>query len=314
MDQQVRPHHLLERLAEIRGDLSQSERRVADVVLDSPESVPRKTLAALSAEAEVSEPTVLRFCRSLGLSGFADFKIELAQALASGGSAYVHRDIRWDDDLATVCDKVVDTSVSAILGLRRSLDETVLRAAADRIRAANRLEIFAIGLTDPVATDAQQKFMRLDITCQALHDGHLQTMSAATLRPGDVALVFSYNGRIKDIVRSARTAHNSDAFVIAVTRSESPLAAVADLLIPIDTPEDTFLYAPMATRLAHFVMVDLLSTLVTLARGPEVIERLEKIKESMSDQWIVGDTPQGHRRKGGRDGAQLKAKSKGRKT
>ncbi|NQV79797.1 MAG: MurR/RpiR family transcriptional regulator [Alphaproteobacteria bacterium] len=86
MDLQVSPHDLLERLAEIRGDLSQSERRVADVVLDAPESVPRKTMAALSAEAGVSEPTVLRFCRSLGLSGFADFKIELAQALAAGGA------------------------------------------------------------------------------------------------------------------------------------------------------------------------------------------------------------------------------------
>jgi RpiR family carbohydrate utilization transcriptional regulator len=312
MDLQVSRHDLLERLAEIRGDLSQSERRVANVVLDAPENVPRKTLAALSAEAEVSEPTVLRFCRSLGLSGFADFKIELAQALAVGGAAYVHRDIRLDDDITTVCDKVVDTSVSAILALRRSLDEVVLREAVERIRSANRLDLYAGGLTNTVASDAQQKFMRLDITCQALHDGHLQTMSAATLRPGDVALAFSYNGRIKDIVRTARTARDSGAYVIALTRSDSPLAAIANLLVAIDTPEDTFLYAPMATRLAHFVMVDLLSTLVTLARGPGVIERLEYIKESLSDQWIVGDEPRKPRRKAGQGGTQLKTETLGR--
>lgn len=312
MDLQVRPHDLLERLAAIRVDLSQSERRVADVVLEAPESVPRKTLAALSAEAEVSEPTVLRFCRSLGLSGFADFKIELAQALAAGGAAYIHRDIRLDDDLTTVCDKVVDTSVNAILSLRRSIDEVVLREAVDRIRSANRLDLYAVGLTNTVAIDAQQKFMRLDITCQALHDAHLQTMSAATLRPGDVALAFSYNGHIKDIVRCARTARDVGAYVIAITRSESPLADIADLLITIDTPEDTFLYAPMATRLAHFVMVDLLSTLVTLARGPGVVERLEYIKESLNDQWIVGDEPRNPRRKGGRRGAQLRTETQGR--
>ena len=84
------------------------------------------------------------------------------------------------------------------------------------------------------------------------------------------------------------------------------------LLIAIDTPEDTFLYAPMATRLAHFVMVDLLSTLVTLARGPSVVERLEYIKESLSDQWIVSDEPRKPRRKAGRSDYQLKTETQGR--
>lgn len=289
MDVSVKRHDLLERLAEIRPALSPSERRVADLVARAPESIPRKTLATLSEEADVSEPTVLRFCRSLGVDGFSDFKIEMAQALAAGGAAYVHRDIAFDDDIATVRDKVFDAAVSAIVGLRRSIDEEAVAEAVRRIRDARRLEFYAVGLANTIATDAQQKFMRLDITCQALHDGHLQTMSAATLRPGDVAIAFSYNGRIKDIVRAARSAQESGAFVIAITRPGSALAAIADLVLAIDTQEDTFLYAPMATRLAHFVMVDLLATLVTLAKGPGVVGRLEKIKESLSDQWITDD-------------------------
>ena len=118
MDDQVKRPVLLERLGHLRAELSPSERRVADVVLDEPESVPRKNLAALATEAEVSEPTVLRFCRSLGLDGYAHFKIELARALAAGGAAYVHRDIAFTDDLATVRNKVFDSSINAISGLR----------------------------------------------------------------------------------------------------------------------------------------------------------------------------------------------------
>ncbi len=289
MDDQVKRADLLERLGELRAQLTPAEMRVADVVLDAPESVPRKNLAALASEAEVSEPTVLRFCRSLGLEGYAHFKIELARALAAGGAAYVHRDIAFEDDIATVRKKVFDSSISAITELRRSIDDTLVQQAADRIRTARRVELVGVGLANTIANDAQQKFMRLDINCQALHDAHLQTMSAATLRPGDVAIAFSYNGRIKDIVRAARTARECGAFVIALTRSDSPLARAVDLLLAIDTPEDTFLYAPMATRLAHFVMVDLLATLVALGRGPDIVPRLEYIKESLSDQWMVDD-------------------------
>lgn len=287
MDDRVKLPPLLERMSELRASLSPSERRVADLILDDPENVPRKNLAALADAAEVSEPTVLRFCRSLGLDGYAHFKIELARALASGGAAYVHRDIAFDDDVATVRAKVFQASISAIAGLQRAIDDNAVREAASLIRAARRVELFGVGLANTIANDAHQKFMRLDVTCQALHDTHLQTMSAATLVNGDVALAFSYNGGVKDIVRAARTAREGGAKVIAVTRSGSPLAREADLLLAIDTPEDTFLYAPMATRLAHFVMVDLLATLVALASGPAIVERLERVKESLSDQWIA---------------------------
>ena len=298
MDDPVRRAELLERLGAVRPRLSPAEMRVADVVLADPQSVPRKNLAALAAEADVSEPTVLRFCRSLGLEGYAHFKIELARALAAGGAAYVHRDIGFEDDIATVKKKLFDSSINAITELRRTIDDDLVQRAADMIRSAHRIEIFGVGLANNVAADAHQKFMRLDRICQSLHDAHLQTMSAATLRPGDVAIAFSYNGRIKDIMRAVRAARESGAFVIAVTRSGSPLAAAADLALTIDTPEDTFLYAPMAIRLAHFVMVDLLTTLVALGLGPQIVPRLELIKESLSDQWMVDDQrPRSRQRK-----------------
>jgi RpiR family carbohydrate utilization transcriptional regulator len=239
---------------------------------------------------------VLRFCRSLGLDGYAHFKIALAAALASGGVAYVHRDIGFEDDAATVRGKVIQSSIGTLAALQQALDDAAVAEAVARIGAARRLALFAVGLANTVATDAQQKFMRLGITSEALHDTHLQTMSAATLTAADVALIFSYNGRIKDIVRTARTARAAGAFVVGVTRAGSPLAGTVDLLIAIDTPEDTFVYAPMSTRLAHFVVVDLLATLVALARGPGVVEQLEHVKESLSDQWIADDGPAARRR------------------
>jgi RpiR family carbohydrate utilization transcriptional regulator len=291
VDQQVDRLSLLDRLSAMRGLLSPSEMRVADIVLEDPKAVPRKNLAALAAGAGVSEPTVLRFCRSLGLDGYAHFKIALAEALAAGGAAYVHREIGFDDTVAMVRSKVFQSSIGALAAVRDSLDDSIIEKAVERIRNARRLALLGVGLAHVVAADAQQKLMRLNITCEALPDTHMQTMSAATLTSEDVAIAFSYNGRVKDIVRAARAARDAGAFVIAVTRADSPLAREVDLLIPVDTPEDTFLYAPMTTRLAHFAIVDLLATLVALSRGPAIVERLEHIKESLSDQWIAESAP-----------------------
>ena len=287
MDQRVGDSTLLGRLSRVYDDLSVSERRVADFVLEDPASIPRKNLATIAEGAEVSEPTVLRFCRSIGLDGYAHFKVELAGALAAGGAAYVHRDVSFDDDEATVRTKLIQSSVNALTRLQESIDDAVISHAVDRICEAQRVQIFAVGLAGVPALDAQQKFMRLDLICETQRDAHLQTMAAATLGPKDVALAFSYNGRIKDVLRAVTTARESGAFVIAVTLSGSPVANAADLVIPVDPPEDTFLYAPMTSRLSHLVIIDLMATLIALRRGPDIVPRLEHIKESLSDQWIA---------------------------
>jgi RpiR family carbohydrate utilization transcriptional regulator len=277
---------MLARLSREHLQLSPSEARVAEIVLSHPDRVPRMTLKTLAGQARVSEPTVLRFCRSLGLDGYPHFKIELARALAVGDAAYLHREISFEDRHDVVRDKVLQSSINALSALQKSLDDTALRTAVARIGKARRLEILGVGLANSVASDAQQKFMRLDVVCSALHDTHLQTMAAATLGTPDVALAFSYNGRIRDILRSVEVAKASGAFTVAVTRSGSPLARAADLLLNVDTAEDTFVYAPMTTRLAQLAVVDLLVTLVTLERGPAITRRFEHIKDSLSDQWI----------------------------
>ncbi len=61
-----------------------SEQKVARFVLRNPDEVIHMRIVDLATEAKVSEPTVVRFCRALGCNGFQDFKLQLAQMLASG--------------------------------------------------------------------------------------------------------------------------------------------------------------------------------------------------------------------------------------
>ena len=282
---------LLGRLATRRAALSRSEGRVAEIILDHPDAVPRMTLAALAERAGVSEPTVVRFCRSLGVEGYADFKLELARARAAGGAAYLHREISFSDGVPTVCAKVFQSSINALAVVQESLDPEVVSRTIDILAAARRIDCVGVGLSAIVASDAQQKLMRLEVHCVAHHDAHLQTLSAATLRAGDVALLFSYTGRIKDVLRVARVAREAGAATVAVTRSGTPLAAAVDVAIPVDVPEDTFVYAPMTTRLAQLAVLDVLATGVALRRGPAIAAHLERVKETMSDQWLVAEDP-----------------------
>ncbi|WP_270934278.1 MurR/RpiR family transcriptional regulator, partial [Falsiroseomonas oryzae] len=72
-----------DRIADILDRLTPAERKVAELVAADPAAVTGATVASLARAAGVSEPTVIRFCRALGLEGFADLRLALVRAEGS---------------------------------------------------------------------------------------------------------------------------------------------------------------------------------------------------------------------------------------
>ncbi len=279
---------MLEEITISRTDLSPSEKQVADYVLAQGGAVLRKSLATIAQEAGVSEPTVVRFCRSVGSTGLPDFKLNLAARL-SRGAPYVHDAVRANDDLKSVTQKICDASAAAIGRLRERLDTVSVQRAVTAILGARRIDCYGIGGSSVAAVDLYQKFMHLGMPVQYSADTHLQTVLAATLQQGDVALVFSQTGQSRDTVRAARTARERGATVIGITSSATVLSAECSITIAVDPIEEAFLYAPLVGEIAHIVVTDILATTVALARGPHVGEQYKRIKESLRDLWIGMD-------------------------
>jgi RpiR family carbohydrate utilization transcriptional regulator len=279
---------LLQRIRETEPALSRSFRAVARQVLARPEAVTRSSLASLAEEAGVSQPTVIRFCRHFGCEGFPDFKISLAQA-TTPGLPYVHAAIAAEDGLPDMADKIFANAAETLRSVRESLDLSAIHRAVEAIARARRIELFGSGLSAVAAMDANQKFMRLGVPTVMQADSHLQRMAAVTLTPDDVAIGFSYTGQIRDVRRIAELAREAGATVIVITRSGSALARAADIVIPVDTPEDTFVYAPMTTRLAHLAVVDLLSTAVALRAGQQGLAVIQRVKTAVRDEWLTTD-------------------------
>ncbi len=270
--------NLLQRMHDARDTLSPAERRVADIALDRPEEVIYASLASVAKDAGVSEPTVVRFCRSLGCDGFGDFKVSLAQSLASH-FPYADLPIAPDAGVSDYATKVFDATLDTLVRLRRQLDGPAVERAVELLQAAHKIEFYGVGASGSVAHDAQHKFFRLMIPCVAYSDSHMQYMSAATLRPEDVVVAISHTGRTRDLLESVEAARASRARVVAITTGRSPLARLADVTLAVDVPEDTDLYTPMTSRIAHLVVVDVLALGVALRGSDLASERVRHMKE-----------------------------------
>ncbi|WP_088278934.1 glucokinase [Ideonella sp. A 288] len=261
------PHSaLLEQIRRGLAGLSPAERRVADQVLAHPRAALNDPIAEIARAAHVSQPTVIRFCRSLGCEGLSDFKLRLASGL-TGTVPVTHTQVTGDDSMAELGDKVLGNTAAAILQVRDQLNRGSIDRAIDLLNGAARIEFHAVGHYGVVAQDAQFKFLRFGIACNACTDPRLQVLTANVLGPKDVAVVISGHGRVPELLEVADRARQRGAVVVAITASQSPLARKADLALIVDHVEDVATQLPMVSRILHLLIIDILAVGVAMRRS-----------------------------------------------
>jgi RpiR family carbohydrate utilization transcriptional regulator len=279
---------VLDRIRASIPALPPAEQRVAKLVLLDPRSFASMPVTELAERSHVSKPTVVRFCRSVGYDGLADFKLKLAGTV-NEGVPFVHRSVDEDDKPGDLIVKVIDNAVSALLKYRNdATGHTFERAMAALVTTAQqggRVEFYGVGNSGIVAQDAQHKFFRLGVNTAAMSDGHVQVMSATMLKPVDCAVVISNSGRSQDLIGVAEIAQRKGATLIVITASGSPLANLAlgsgQILLAANHPEDFDRYSPMVSRMLHLMIIDILTTGVALRLGPGLRPVLQEIKRNL---------------------------------
>jgi len=259
---------LMERVQHLRHELSPAEQRVAALVLEHPRKVLSEPIAEIARLADVSQPTVIRFCRSLGFQGLAEFKLKFAGSL-TGTIPVRHSQVRMSDSTDDLSAKVIDNTVSAILRFRDQLDVNSIDRAIDMLRRAKRVEFYAIGNARVVALDGQHKFFRFRIPTTSYGDSHLFTLAAGLLMPGDVVIAISTAGQLPELLAAVDTARAAGAEVIAITSSKSALAKKATVCLAVDHSEDSTTFLSMISRILQLLLIDIMSVGISLATQGE---------------------------------------------
>ena len=263
-------------------DLRNSERKVADAVLSNAEEVIHFSVSQLAERAGVSDPTVIRFCRSLGFKGFQDFKIHLAQSVVPTARS-IHESAEQPSDAPDLVSKVFDANIEAIRGTLNTLDFNVVTEVIHALSNANRIIFHGLGGSAVVAMDAYHKFFRIGLSVEWQQDPHMALMSASILKTNDVFVVISHSGSSRDVVKTAEIAAAAGAVVVAiVSYSKTPLAKVAHHTLQVKAEETGYRFEPMASRIAQLSVIDVLSVGVSLNRRSDFLSNLEKSRRALA--------------------------------
>jgi len=271
--------NLIRRITENQASLRKSEAKVANYVLANANEVIKMRIVDLASKSEVSEPTVIRFCKAIGFDGFQSFKLQLAQQLGLG-SVFTQFAVEDNDTVADLINKVFDTTVGSLITAREEINSEVLEQAINTISNARRVEFYGFGASGSVAADAQHKFFRLQLSSAAYTDPHIQRMSAISLGPEDVVVAISQSGETQALLQSVALAREAGANVIGLAPHNTSLSRVCNLAIYVNMEEDLKSFTPVSSRIAHLVVIDVLATGVARHRKPLLKEHLKRLEKS----------------------------------
>lgn len=278
------------KIREIVNNLSPSEKKVAQFILEKPEQISNLSIGELAEKSGSSEATVVRLCKTLGFNGYKDFKISITKDIAymskdEEGEQYT--DVEPGDTLESIVQNISYNNKKSIDNTLDIISFDAIQAAVSAIISADKIDFYGVGASNIIATDAMQKFTRINKIVTSYSDPHLQIASAANLNKGDVAVAISYSGDTKDTFESIKVAKESRATTISITKfGQSPISEICDINLFVSAPEISIRSGAMSSRIAQLNVIDILFAAVASKQFDIAKRYLENTRKAIRKKKI----------------------------
>ena len=250
---------MLSRIHNCYDSLTDTEKKIADTVLSSPKDAVKMTVKELAERSGTVPSAVVRFCKSIGATGFSDFKICLSAELGGKVSATGMLPVGEGDGPQQVFRKVFASGINTLEDTLSMIDFSQAEAIVRLLQQATRVVFFGVGTSSVIAMDAQYRFAQLGIATSACTDILFMNVTAANLKAGDVAVCISHSGSTKATVDAMRRAKKAGADTVAISSfAHSRLAMESDYHLIAFSDDKNYPVEAVSARIAHICILDAL--------------------------------------------------------
>ncbi|WP_412760744.1 MurR/RpiR family transcriptional regulator [Peribacillus frigoritolerans] len=274
---------LLQKINEKADSLSRAERQVAKYILDHADLVQTYTISEISTNANVSQASVVRFCKRMGIDSFKTFQHTLVKEMSSNNDNINDLSLlRENDTPYQLFQKVTMSNKFALDSLVQTLNKKEFEKAVECLSLAKKIAFFGVGGSSTAALDASNKFAKLGVTTGMNTDFHTVISYISNFTPEDVLVIFSTSGKTKDILEMASYAKKINVPVLAITAyTKSPLLKIASIQLCFPDIEHDHRIGSIASRIMQLNMVDALYLSVFHRIDKKTIDNYQKAREEI---------------------------------
>lgn len=264
-------------------ELTNSQKRIAETIVEDPEFVAFATVDKFSARLGVSPSTIVRFAYRIGLSGYPELQEHVRSQLLKGLRA---TDASGDGATSHLGGSVFAESLQHDLEIlartAKRLDQADLQRAVDLLAGANRVRVVGGVTAHSIAYYAAVTLDRVREGVVLLSGNPVPTGPLLDLEAGDAMLAFSFPPYAKSTLDSIKAARRRGAAIVAVSDSPiSPLRGNVDVLLPATVSGIGAQNSLVAAMAVANTIVNGVSGLV-----PGALERYSETVQLLSD-WDV---------------------------
>lgn len=281
--------NLMNKITDTYSKMTKAEKKVADLVLSSPQEALHATITDLAKICGVGETSVFRFCRTLSLNGYQDFKLSLALSTNSSNILGDKENINVNDSESgeEVAKKVYQAYQIALENTFETLNFYAITKAVDKILSSRMVHLFGFGGSGTSAIEAQNKLVKIMSNVVYNTDCHIQLTQSSLLGPEDVAIIFSNSGITKDCIEIAKTCHTNMASVIFITKFlKTPAAPYSDIILLCGANEGPLEGGSIAAKTSQLFLIDILYAELFRRLGDHAIQNKKLTSQIIAEKMM----------------------------
>jgi len=275
-------------------NITPAERKACAYLVDNPLKVARMTLVEFAKASHSSQPSVIRLCKRIGVSGFVELKTSLAVQLAEDGRIGIDFDYDKATPFSTDIVKTVDMVLQGSIRILHDMlaqEKNDYDHAVELLLKAKHIQFLAIGDGMIPCKFACFKFLRLGYDCIAESDPDMMMIGACNLKQKDVVVAISHSGHSRLVNDALLVARENGATTICITgREHSPMTAYSDVTLLTGTADATVSMDVVARRIAEQAILEALYYCVEKYLEPNSLTRLRYVSSVLKVNKVKDST------------------------
>ena len=265
-------------VAAVSGELTPTERRIAEEVLAEPTLLAFGTVSDLADRVGTSRPSIVRFANKLGFDGYTQLQRH-ARSDLSHRLARPSERIRHDDETAPPARVAINSAIASVFD---AVEGDRLAALVVPIVNAENVWVLS-GETSRAGAHAFHSGLSMIRPGAHIVEAHSMSTGLSGAGPGDAAVVFDFFRYRRQVATAARILADSGANVVAITDSPlSPLVELAERWCEIEVPA----VGPFDSSVPVVAIAELLVARIARDLQEEATARIDRIEDLWEETGV----------------------------
>ena len=256
--------------------LTPAEKKIGDFIQNNSSTVTQMTISQIAATCNVAKSAVLRFCKSIGFSGYPALKLALSAELAQNAQFNFTPYIDPSDTSASIFDKIFAANVKTLHTTAQNINRSTLEATIDAMDHAKCIYIYGVGTSAALCDDFQYRLTQIGKTAICFTDVPSMKVSTLNIQKNDFAIGISHSGRTIPTIDTLTLAREKKAVTACLTSfPHSPIVNICDLPICIYSDEVNYPMEALASRIAHISVMDAIVVALSSRNYEDAMQRAQ---------------------------------------